>query len=333
MKNKSIFETLLFILKKVLREYATVVFFILVVLYFFSGIFRVENNEMAVVTRFGAVVRDSVQSGLHYRLPWPFEDSKKVDVRKVQTMILDNFSLKHREEESVAAEYFKKTGLDPYLITGDDNIVAASILIKYNIVDISAYAFNVKDAEKILKKATASILLREISSTEIDHILTVARETVGFNLQKQLQEELDVLETGISVAFVEIRNISPPVSVQPYFDRVVNAEVEKDQMLDQAGSHRHEKLSDAKAEATTAVQQAMGYRGRTLLEAEGKAGSFSTRVTEYLKNPYHNRRTLYLESVGKIFEDVENIHIIDGKNKKSDSNGIYSSVFANGFLQ
>lgn len=333
MSEKSILATLLVTLEKVLREYAAAVFIILVVIYLFSGIFRVESNEMAIVTRFGAVVRDSVQSGLHYRLPWPFEKEIKMDVRKVQTMILDNFSLKYWEEESSAAEYFKKTGLDPYLITGDDNIVAASILIKYNIVDIPAYVFNVKDGEEVLKKAAASILLREISSTKINHILTIAKETVGFNLQKQLQKELDSLGTGISIAFVEIRDISPPVSVQPYFDRVVNAEVEKDQMLDQAGSHRHEKLSDARAEATTVIQQAMGYKKRTLLEAEGKAENFSTRVSEYHKNPYLNRRTLYNESVGRIFEDVENIHIIDGKNKTSEFNITPSAAFGAGSVQ
>ncbi len=88
-------------------------------------------------------------------------------------------------------------------------------------------------------------------------------------------------------------------------------------MLDQAGNHRHEKLSDAETEATTIIQKAKAYRKRTLLEAEGKAESFSTRVSEYLKNPYFNRRTLYGESVGEIFEDVENIHVINGKNKTS----------------
>ena len=41
---------------------------------FFGFVFKVNEGEYAVVTRFGAVRSEVTQAGMYLRLPWPFED-------------------------------------------------------------------------------------------------------------------------------------------------------------------------------------------------------------------------------------------------------------------
>ena len=49
---------------------------------FFGFVFKVNEGECAVVTRFGAVRAELTQAGMYLRLPWPFEDVRIQDARK-----------------------------------------------------------------------------------------------------------------------------------------------------------------------------------------------------------------------------------------------------------
>ena len=49
---------------------------------FFGFVFKVNEGEYAVVTRFGAVRSEVTQAGMYLRLPWPFEDVQIHDARK-----------------------------------------------------------------------------------------------------------------------------------------------------------------------------------------------------------------------------------------------------------
>ena len=49
---------------------------------FFGFVFKVNEGEYAVVTRFGAVRSEVTQAGMYLRLPWPFEDVQIQDARK-----------------------------------------------------------------------------------------------------------------------------------------------------------------------------------------------------------------------------------------------------------
>ncbi|MGH2570072.1 MAG: FtsH protease activity modulator HflK, partial [bacterium] len=48
-----------------------------------SGFYKVEPEELAVVKRFGRVVERAMPSGLHWRLPWPVETHEKFETTTV----------------------------------------------------------------------------------------------------------------------------------------------------------------------------------------------------------------------------------------------------------
>src|SRR4051794_31880531 len=89
-----------------------------VVLWGFSGFFRVEPDELGVVLRFGKFVRE-VQPGLNYHLPYPIESSltpqalrvNKIDVgMRVVEDLRRGTTVRDVPEESL-------------MLTGDENIV------------------------------------------------------------------------------------------------------------------------------------------------------------------------------------------------------------------
>ena len=100
------------------------IFLLLVILgiYLVSGIFTVGPDEQAAVLRFSAWNRVAVP-GLHYRLPWPFEDHKKVKVTVV------NKTNNTAQQDSP----------DSYMLTGDFNILSVNFNVLWYVHDIRKF--------------------------------------------------------------------------------------------------------------------------------------------------------------------------------------------------
>ena len=59
---------------------------LLVAFYFATGLFAVKPEQRGVITRFGAVVDESVPPGIHYHWPWPVESVALVSTTEVRSM-------------------------------------------------------------------------------------------------------------------------------------------------------------------------------------------------------------------------------------------------------
>ena len=131
---KNIMQILLFV-------YVKWILLLLFIIYLFSGFYKIERSEVGVITRFGKIINKRVMPGLHYKLPFPIDKLYKVPIKQVETIEINDFGTNYWNEEGRAANFFRLTGLDPYCITGDNNIIAISILIKYTISEPEKYLF------------------------------------------------------------------------------------------------------------------------------------------------------------------------------------------------
>src|SRR4051812_19072242 len=60
----------------------------ILVLWILSGIFLVQPDQQAVVTRYGAVTEPRVLPGIHYALPWPIDSVTKLKVQQLQRLVI-----------------------------------------------------------------------------------------------------------------------------------------------------------------------------------------------------------------------------------------------------
>src|SRR5213076_1957206 len=124
-----------------------------VVLWGFSGFFRVEPDEIGVVLRFGKFVRE-VQPGLNYHLPYPVETAltpKALQVRKIDVgmRIVDDLrrgaTVRDVPEESL-------------MLTGDENIVDVDFTVLWVVKPdgVGNYLFNIQNPEGTVKAVAES---------------------------------------------------------------------------------------------------------------------------------------------------------------------------------
>ena len=118
---------------------------VLVLLWLASGIYTVQQDEQAVVFRFGQAV--SLEGpGIHYHMPTPFEYIERERVSEVKRL-----EVGFRTISVSPTPRYQKVTAESMMLTGDENIVDVELIIQYRIRDLKDYLFNVNDQRKTLK--------------------------------------------------------------------------------------------------------------------------------------------------------------------------------------
>ena len=281
----------------------------LIILYLFSGIYSVSSNEIGILQRFGEVIDDKVQPGIHYALPWPIDRVTKVPIRIVSRILIDDF-YSTSLPESTARVFAGMTGLDSYCVTGDNNLVNVMCVVQFNITNPFDYIFRVREPNIILRNMACNTIIQCLSRMPIDEILTRGKQAIASYVKVGLQKRLDDSQSGLSVSFVELRDIKPPDRVEQFFSDVVKAKIDREKMINEAESYRNEKLPAAKADATRILQKAGAYKKAVVLRAEGETDRFKRLLKQVREKGGSARRMIYIEAMKDIIGKVGKKHIV-----------------------
>ncbi|MBV1698285.1 MAG: FtsH protease activity modulator HflK [Hyphomicrobiales bacterium] len=268
-----------------------------VVLWGFSGFFRVEPDELGVVLRFGKFVRE-VQPGLNYHLPYPIETAltppalrvNKTDVgmRAVEDMRRGT-SVRELPEESL-------------MLTGDENIVDVdfSVLWRVKPAEVGKYLFNVQNPEGTVKAVAESAMREVIGRSNIQPILSGARQTVETAVQNLMQKILDQYGAGILIQQVQLQKVDPPTQVIDAFRDVQAARSDLERAQNEAQTYANRVVPEARGRAAKITQDAEAYREQTVAEAKGETSRFLQIYEQYKKAPAVTRERMYLETMERI---------------------------------
>lgn len=125
--------------------------------------YTVDESEQAVVITFGEAKDPILESGLHFKMPWP--------IQKVEILSKETFSLTFGYQENEDGSLTTIDG-DAKMITGDENIVLTDLVVQWKITDPKKYLFNSDDPKEMLHSATSSAIRSVIGSSTIDSALT-----------------------------------------------------------------------------------------------------------------------------------------------------------------
>ncbi len=299
-------------LKKLIYSYGLWVLGGLIVLYFVSGIYKIEQSEIGILTRFGKVVDDAVLPGLHYALPYPIDNITKLPAKQMDTLIVNDFIPDNYERGSRVETFVLTSRLMPYAISGDNNILNIYLLVKYTIASAHNYLLHNNDVKKLISNMAAKVVIHTLAAMPVDDILTSGKKRIEDSVRLALQAELDALEAGVAISFVEIREVTPPDEVQRSFDEVIQADVEQKRNKNEAETFKNNTLSAARSEAINLVSEATSAKKQTILTAEGAARRFSDRQAEYAKDKVVGKRKLYLEVLKNIYPKLKEIRYVEG---------------------
>ena len=286
----------------------------LTVVYLLSGFYKISESELGVVQRFGKVIDGKVEPGGHYKLPWPIDTITKVPVKTTHTIEIKDFSLGMAADNK--NDFRKVTGLSAYCITGDNNIVFIDFVIRYYIVDPVKYLFNIKSNEDYLKQVACSAGINSLAGKTVDDILTVGKKSVEVYLKKEIQIDLENLNSGLGISAIEIKEVSPHTGVRTFFERVINAQIQRRELINNAESYRNEKLPKTKGMAMQIKEEAKAYKTEVITRAQGEVDRFKKQLNEYSKAKMITKQRMYLDFIQETFPALNKIILVDNSGEK-----------------
>ncbi len=274
----------------------------LIILWLATGIYIVGPDEVGVVRTFGKFTR-VVQSGLNWKFPAPVETVDTPKVTEVKRIEIGFRTLKNGQYRSVEKESL--------MLTGDENIVDAEMIVQYKIKDPVAYLFRIVGPELTVREAAEASLRTVVGRNKIDETLTTGKFTIQEETKNQLQSILDNYNSGIHVVAVQLQDVSPPKEVIGAFKDVASAKEDKNRMINQAEGYRNDVIPKARGEAEAMIRDAEGFKEARIKRAEGDATKFTTILKEYRKAKNITEKRLYLETMEKVLPDIEKIIVPD----------------------
>ena len=267
-----------------------------------TGTYMVGPDEVGVVRTFGEHTRIA-QSGLNWHFPVPIETVNTPKVTEVKRVEIGFRTLRNGQYRTVEKESL--------MLTGDENIVDAEMIVQYKIKDPVAYLFNIVEPELTVREAAEASLRTVVGRNKIDETLTTGKFTIQEETKFQLQSILDLYESGIHVVAVQLQDVSPPKEVIGAFKDVASAKEDKNRMVNQAEGYRNDLIPKARGEAEAMIRAAEGFRESRIKRAEGDAAKFTTILQEYRKAKSITEIRLYLETMEKVLPGIEKIIVPD----------------------
>jgi membrane protease subunit HflK len=233
----------------------------------------VQPGEQAVVTWLGGRYSHTLDSGTNFTAPWPIQMVEKENVTKVRL------------------EEVPGTKAEKLILTGDQNLVDLSYLIRWNISDLTLYKYQLSDPRNALLEIGEAAMRAAVARQKLDTVLTgEGRAEIEQDVRAAMQARLDAYRSGIAVQGIEINKVDPPARVEEAFKDV----------------------SSAQQDADAAINRARGVAQQLLARAQGDASEFNDIYEEYRLAPEVTRRRLYYETMEAILSKTDKTIVESG---------------------
>jgi membrane protease subunit HflK len=259
-----------------------------------TGVYQVNEQEQAVVLRFGKVHR-SVGPGFQVRLPNPIEAHYTVPVNKRRETAIGD-----RPEESL-------------MLTGDENIVNIDFSINWKVNSPQQYLFNIAEPEELVRQVGESAMREVVGTSAFGPITTGDRTGVEERVRTLMQTTLNTYKAGIEVESISLKEASAPPAVIEAQQDVSSAEQDRAKRINESNQYRNTVVPQARGDAQRIIQEAEGYKASQVAISRGEADRFNLIYEEYRKAPRVTRERMFLETMEAVLGRTEKI-IIDSKN-------------------
>ncbi|MGH8373953.1 MAG: FtsH protease activity modulator HflK [Pseudomonas sp.] len=266
---------------------------VLAAVWLYSAVYVVDEQEQAVVLRFGKYY-ETVGPGLNIYFP-------PIDRKYMENVTRERAYTKQGQ-----------------MLTEDENIVEVPLTVQYKISNLQDFVLSVDQPEISLQHATDSALRHVVGSTAMDQVLTEGRELMASEIKERLQRFMDTYRTGITVTQVNVQSAAAPREVQEAFDDVIRAREDEQRSRNQAETYANGVVPEARGQAQRILEDANGYRDETVSRAKGEADRFTKLVAEYRKAPEVTRQRLYLDTMQEVFSNTSKVLVTGNKNGQSN---------------
>ncbi len=205
----------------------------------------VKPEEKGLILRFGAL-RAEVDSGLHFKLPWPIERVETYPALAVNELQVGT-PKPTTPGPIIWTEPHVDVGAEVLMIVQPDGegpggrdlaVVAAEIPVLYRVKDLEAFEAFALPAmrHELLTSIAAREVIEEMANRRAAEVLGPGREAIGEQLTRRIEAAFDRMNAGVQVMFVGVVGAHPPMDQQvaQTYERVVSMEQARETAIERA---------------------------------------------------------------------------------------------------
>lgn len=278
-----------------------VIALILIVVLVFNSFYRVDEQETAVVTMFGDVIRTDT-AGLYFKIPF-IQKARKVDTT------IHGTGVGYAIDNDGQAFTVDTEGI---MITSDFNLIDIDFYMEYKVSDPIAYLYNSKEPEYILKNIALAAIRSTVIDYTVDEAMTTGKTQIQSEIKQKMYDELEKQNIGLQIVNITVQDAEPPTqAIVSAFKAVETAKQGKDTAINNAKKYQNEQIPAAEANADKITQNAEAQKEARIAEAQGQVARFNSMYEQYKLNPLITKERMYYETLEKVMNDNKVI-ITDG---------------------
>jgi membrane protease subunit HflK len=236
-----------------------------------STMHQLGSTQQGIVTTFGKYSR-TIDSGVSFTLPWPIQE---VDVTDVTSIRRD--SIPDSDGEKL-------------MVTGDQNLVDLSYLVRWNIRNLKLYDFQLKDPDATVREVAEAAMRATVAEVKLNDVMGGAgRADIEQAVRQRMQTILDTYRSGVVIQGVDIKKADPPEKVVGAFQQVTVAQ----------------------QEAQKNMSNAQAFAQQVVARAQGDAAAFDKVYAQYKLAPEVTRRRMYYETMERVLAGNDKV-IMEG---------------------
>ncbi len=274
---------------------------IVVILVISGGFYNVSEQENAVVTMFGKVLRTDT-AGLYFKIPF-LQKVQYVDITTHGTGVgytLDNNGQNITDDNN---------GI---MITSDFNLLDIDFYLEYRVSDPVAYLYASDDPEEILRNIALSSIRSVVADYTVDEAMTTGKGQIQASVREDMTRELNEHDVGLAVVNITVQDSEPPTNeIKQAFKAVETAKQGADTARNNALAYQNEQLPKAEANADKIIQTAEADKAARIAEAEGQVVRFNEMFDQYKLYPYITKKRMFYETMEELLPSLKVI-ISDG---------------------
>jgi modulator of FtsH protease HflC len=273
-------------MSKIIGAIVAVIVFVVWTMTFF-----VDEREKAIRFAFGEIKETGYTPGIHFKLPFPFNDIKKLDGR---ILTIDAKPVR--------------------FLTKEKKYVVVDSFVKWRITDESVYykatsGGQEMNARSLVHKMVDDGLRNEFARRTVQEVIAEDRKEIMATLTKDIDEKARTL--GIEVVDVRVKRIdlSQKVSQNVY----ARMRTERERLAREHRSKGKETATriHADADAESRVIVAEAYREAQSVRGDGDAIAAATYAKAYGKSPEFYRFYRSMDAYKNTFMSKEDVMLIN----------------------
>jgi len=262
----------------------------LIVIIAYTCTFFVDEREKAILLAFGKIDTVGYEPGLHFKLPFPFNEVKKLDGR-ILTIDQRPVRIQTKEKKYMVVDSF----------------------IKWRIINEAEFftatsGGNEQRAASLVAKMTDDGLRNEFAKRTVNEVISQDRTQIMSVLTSNINKK--ALSMGIDIIDIRIKRVDFPEKIsQNVYERM---RTERERLAREHRSKGEESATRirADADAQSSVLVAEAYRDSEIMRGEGDALSTEIYAKAYNRDAGFYRFYRSMEAYKKTFSNKGDVMLI-----------------------